>query len=248
MPIRVGDTDLAVVSLRDISAEKRREVLERIFFHDVANTALGIMAVAELMGRQHPEAKSDTEYREDLRRLSRQIMEEIVAQRQLLEAERGDLVSNPEEVVVADVLDEVVSFYRHHPLTGGRRLRVERVPSGQIVTDAALLRRVLGNLVKNALEATPEGGTVTLGAEERGDEVACWVHNSAAIPEEVQQQLFHRSFSTRGGTGRGVGLHSVKLLTERYLGGRVTFTSTERGGTTFTVTLPQAPAGNAVGR
>lgn len=47
-----------------------------------------------------------------------------------------------------------------------------------------------------------------------------------------------RSFRTQGGTGRGIGTSSVKLLTEQYLRGTVSFASEPRRGTTFAVTLP----------
>jgi signal transduction histidine kinase len=50
--------------------------------------------------------------------------------------------------------------------------------------------------------------------------------------------MFQRSFTTKEGGGRGIGAYSVKLLTERYLGGWVTFSSSREVGTTFTVTLP----------
>ena len=242
VPVVVAGTRLVVLSLRDISDEKRRAVLQRVFFHDVANTAMSILALSELMGRPGGQGRSDEEYRADLRRLSHQIMEEITSQRQLLAAERGDLTATLSSVPASAVWEGVLSFYRHHELSHGRQLPLPAgAPDTTVVTDAALLRRTLGNLVKNALEATPAGGTVTVGAEERGQEIAFWVHNPTVMAEEVQQQLFHRSYSTHPGPGRGIGLHSVKLITERYLGGRVTFSSTEPEGTTFTVTLPQAP-------
>jgi sensor histidine kinase regulating citrate/malate metabolism len=53
-------------------------------------------------------------------------------------------------------------------------------------------------------------------------------------------QVFQRSFSTKG-RGRGIGTDSVRLLTEKYLEGRVAFTSTANTGTTFEVTLPYSP-------
>jgi sensor histidine kinase regulating citrate/malate metabolism len=53
------------------------------------------------------------------------------------------------------------------------------------------------------------------------------------MPPEVQLQIFQRSFSTKG-KGRGVGTYSMKLLTERYLGGKLAFTSAAGEGTTFT--------------
>ena len=71
----------------------------------------------------------------------------------------------------------------------------------------------------------------------KGDEVEFWVHNQGHMPRKVQLQVFQRSFSTKG-AGRGIGTYSVKLLTERYLGGRVTFTSEPQAGTTFRIRLP----------
>jgi sensor histidine kinase regulating citrate/malate metabolism len=51
-------------------------------------------------------------------------------------------------------------------------------------------------------------------------------------------QIFQRSFSTKG-TGRGIGTYSVKLLTEKYLQGEVSFISTKEFGTTFYITIPK---------
>lgn len=79
---------------------------------------------------------------------------------------------------------------------------------------------------------------MTLSVRTSAAEVSFSVHNPGPIPEEVQAQLFQRSFSTKEGRGRGIGLYSVKLLTERYLGGSVNFHSSPEAGTTFTVTLP----------
>ncbi|CAG0934623.1 partial Sensor protein DivL, partial [Rhodocyclaceae bacterium] len=102
-----------------------------------------------------------------------------------------------------------------------------------------ILRRILGNLVKNALEATPRGGTVTLSCTDDGGRVIFGVTNPGVMPEEVQLQIFQRSFSTKAGTGRGIGTYSVKLFGERYLKGKVAFTSREPEGTTFTLSIPK---------
>ena len=104
-------------------------------------------------------------------------------------------------------------------------------------TDERLLKRIIGNLIKNALEAVPEQSTVTIGCRRREDEVQFWVHNPSVIPFDAQLQMFQRSFSTKG-TGRGLGTYSVKLFTERYLRGRATFVSNQDDGTRFTITIP----------
>ena len=105
------------------------------------------------------------------------------------------------------------------------------------MTDPRLLTRVLGNLVKNAAEASERGQTVTLGCRLGGLKLTFWVHNIGVMTREVQLQVFQRSFTTKG-AGRGLGTYSVKLLTERCLEGAVAFESSEEAGTTFRVILP----------
>lgn len=111
-------------------------------------------------------------------------------------------------------------------------------PDEALWTDPQLLLRILGNMVKNALEGTAPGQTVRLSCARRDGNVVFTVHNPGVMPPEVQLQMFQRSFSTKSQAGRGIGTYSMKLLGERYLGGTVDFTSRAPDGTTFTLTLP----------
>ena len=77
----------------------------------------------------------------------------------------------------------------------------------------------------------PAGAPVKAGGMERR-------LNPGFIPEPSQLQVFQRSFSTKG-RGRGIGTYSMKMLTEEYLGGAISFRSSEREGTTFNVILPR---------
>jgi sensor histidine kinase regulating citrate/malate metabolism len=92
-------------------------------------------------------------------------------------------------------------------------------------------------MVKNALEASDSGQTVTLSCGVEGNCVWFEVHNPAFMPRNVQLQIFQRSFSTKG-DGRGLGTYSIKLLTEQYLGGSVSFASSPEAGTAFRVFYP----------
>ena len=93
-------------------------------------------------------------------------------------------------------------------------------------------------MVKNALEATPEGGVVKAWVEQRPEGCELRVWNAGAIARDTAIQIFKRSFTTKAGRGRGLGTFSMKLFGERYLGGVVGFTSTEDKGTTFFIRLP----------
>ncbi len=237
-PVMVDDIPLTVCVLQDISAEKRRGVLERVFFHDVLNTVGGIRGIASLLAvKDRLDAANEALYKHWMLELSERLIEEINHQRKLLAAERGEFKPDLSMVSLRELMEEVHALYVHHDIAVDRILQLEPVPDGTIISDGAILRRILGNLVKNALEATDKGGTVTFSCQDGGDAVTFSVHNSGAMPQEVQLQLFQRSFSTKGGDGRGIGTYSVKLFGERYLKGKVDFVSREPEGTTFRLTV-----------
>ncbi len=228
---------LALVVAVDISDEKRRKVLERIFFHDILNTAGAISGLAELLVEG---ILTLDEAKDDLIETARVLVDEIRSQRELLAAENNELSVHPTPLHSRQFLEAVVLTYRNTPLGREREILIAAGLCETIFySDERLLGRVLGNLVKNALEATPAGGAVTLGCTVQGEEISFWCNNSGLIPRETQLQIFNRSFSTKE-PGRGIGTYSVKLLTERYLKGRVAFVSNADDGTTFTVTYPLA--------
>ena len=92
------------------------------------------------------------------------------------------------------------------------------------------------NMLKNALEASSNNDIITIGCKQTGKRIRFYVHNPKVIDEDVQLQIFQRSFSTKS-IDRGLGTYSMKLLGERYLNGKVYFESNESEGTTFNFDL-----------
>jgi signal transduction histidine kinase len=232
--------DFIILGLENLASEKRRHVLERTFFHDLLNSCGGMQGLAELLADPDNDDATEIELKQDLRRLSTVVIEQIVSQRQLLAAERGELSLHVRPVDLRTFLEEVVSLYRHHEVAQGRALRLEMAGAGVLPTDTAILGRVVGNLVKNALEATSVGGEVVVRCEPGIETSVISVRNPGLIPRAVQLQIFQRSFSTKGGEGRGIGTYSVRLFAEQYLLGRVGFESTGESGTVFELTLPHS--------
>jgi len=246
--VDIDGKDYTVVSLRDISSEKRRQALERIFFHDILNTLSALSNWTHLLNNSSGERLDRA--RERVSRLVGQLEREIQLQRTLLEAEQGTL--RPHRVAVAPtaLLADLRGTFADTQVARQRTLTVEDgCPGVELVTDPVLLGRVLTNMVKNALEATPVGGQVRLWCErENGpnrdgepaanDALAFHVHNPGEIPPAVAARVFQRSFSTKAGTGHGLGTYSMKLLGERYLGGKVSFTTSAAAGTLFSIRLP----------
>ena len=235
-PLVLDDEVFTLFTVVDTSHEKRREALERIFFHDILNTAGGLKGSAELIR----EAKSEelNEFQDIILRLSNDLIEEIQAQRQLAAAEKEELAVHPSDFGTDEILEEIAELYMGHEVTRGRHIRIDdKIYKGILITDRALLRRVIGNMTKNALEASKLGETVTLGCEADDQGAAFWVHNPGFIPPKIQLQIFQRSFSTKG-SGRGLGTYSIKLLSERYLKGHASFGTSPEQGTVFKVVCP----------
>ncbi len=236
-PYETDGNRYTLLTVQDASDEKRRRALERVFFHDVTNIAGGLAGLAAVL-RAAKTPEEQQEMLDAMEHSARSLLDEIAAQRQLAEAESGDLQAEAREVASRSMLQEVAETLRFHRVGEGRTIRVAPEASDfACSTDPTLLRRVLINLAKNALEASARGETVTLDCTTDADTAVFRVHNPGVIPAEVRHQLFQRSFSTKG-TGRGLGTYSVRLLTDRYLGGTVSFTSDERDGTFFSVRVP----------
>ncbi len=234
-PFIVDKEKYCLVILSDIGDEKRRRVLERIFFHDVMNVAGNISNIAKLL---KAEILSTKEMIELLNVSADELMEEIRSQKQLLDAENNDLQLNISQISSLSILRKVVSAFSAHEVANDKKIIInEDACDFSFVSDATLLFRAIGNLAKNALEASAGGETVTMNCGRDSSTFWFSCHNSSVIPEKIQLQIFQRSFSTKG-SNRGIGTYSVKLIAEKYLGAKVSFVSTPGAGTVFKLEFP----------
>ncbi|WP_372773356.1 ATP-binding protein [Mangrovibacterium sp.] len=228
--------DYMVVSINDITDKKRRDLLERIFFHDVINMAGSLSGILGLMKQGIDDTEED--FLEAAHSLSEQIIEEIKAQQQMLKAETGELKVEPGEIQMADFMNEIRDKIKYSQAAFDRNINVvDNSFNVCFVSDRVLLTRVIFNMAKNALEAIDRGGEIKIQAFGDRERVRIEVHNDSYIEADVQNQLFQRSYSTKG-QDRGVGTYSMKLLGEKYLKGKVDFSSVSEKGTTFFIEIP----------
>lgn len=238
-PFVIGNQTYTIFAMQDIGDKKRRRVLERLFFHDIMNTAVGMRALSELLPNVPKTEVAEVD--KMINTGANSLVMEINSQKELMAIESNELVPKLAPVNIAELFQTIGAIYQNHDSAKGKHLIFRPVdPQISINTDATLLGRVLSNMTKNALEASAPGDAVTIGFERLNvKEARLSVHNPAVIPREVQLQIFQRSFSTRG-EGRGLGTYSIKLITERYLNGSAGFTSNKGEGTLFYINLPLA--------
>ncbi len=117
--------------------------------------------------------------------------------------------------------------------------------AGSLVTDPALLRQIVINLLSNALDAVDKNGHVTLAAKAAGDDVLITISDTGhGIAPDDLRRIFEPFYTTKGrGKGTGLGLAICRQLTAA-LGGNISVKSKPGEGSTFFVRLPKqgAPA------
>jgi signal transduction histidine kinase len=237
-PLTLDGELYTLFAVTDISHEKRRQALERVFFHDLMNTAAALRISLGLLGKAGPEQMDKV--KDQIERGVSFLLEQVRSQRDLAAAENLELAVHRTELTSGALLQGLIESWRLYEKT--RACPVELQPDWaniRFTSDPTLLSRILTNMVKNAVEASPKGARVTVACVQADDGVEFRVHNAGVMAPDVQAQIFQRSFSTKG-IGRGLGAYSMKLLGERYLKAEISFTSSQAEGTVFRIRCPLA--------
>jgi signal transduction histidine kinase len=240
---RLRETDTSLI--RQVLREERLGLLgsaAAAIVHDLRNPIGVVHGAATLL------AGSETDPRRTrmlglIRRSVDRVLEMV---REILDFSAGETRLAPERVSVPALLARVEEEVLFGLASRGVRLETRIDCGGDVMADVHRLLRVFENLVRNALEAMPDGGTLTLAAELRGGEVAFRVADTGrGIPEELQATVFEPFASYAKVSGTGLGMAIVKSIVEAH-GGRIRVESRVGAGTAFEFTLPAAredPAG-----
>ncbi|BCS54603.1 ATP-binding protein [Geobacter sp. SVR] len=236
-PVAVQGQDLLFLFMQDITDREWRTALEQVFFHDINNIISGLLATSFVVERRL--ADEHQAVAKPLKLLLTRLYREIKLQKLLSNANRIDYKPDLQTLELSTVIDEIAHFFASNPVAVGKILKLPDDVAGlTLKSDLTILYRVLVNMLKNAFEATEEAGEVRLSFEDDGCGKIFTVWSERYVPEEVSQRLFKRHFSTKNGTGRGFGTYSMKLLAERFLKGKIGFSSSPETGTLFTLNIP----------
>lgn len=160
----------------------------------------------------------------------------------LLKFSRASRKEEFESTNLNQVLEETMVFIKHHVEKSKVNLEEKLNPSlPQVEGHPSQLQQVFTNLILNAIQAMPDGGTLTIGTvfdqDKKTVEIA-FADTGVGIPEENLDKIFEPFFSTKKvGEGTGLGL-SVSYGLIKSHGGEIKVVSELKKGTTFTVILP----------
>jgi signal transduction histidine kinase len=208
--------------------------------HDFNNVLAVVIGRAQLLQRQVESA----DLRRQLEIIERVAQDGAQTVRRIQEFSRMRRTRPWQRVDLAEVVREVVEATRPRwsdqaqarGVTYAMRLDLPPVPA--VIGDAAELRECFLNLLFNALDAMPQGGSLTFSTRVDGDRVVCVVTDTGVgMSEEVRQRCFEPFFTTKAEQGTGLGLSIAYGIVTRH-GGEIEVWSRPGEGSRFTVRLP----------
>jgi PAS domain S-box-containing protein len=219
-----------------------REEVERIGRHDIKTPLNSIVAVPRLLREERKLGPEADELLSIVERAGYRILSMVNLSLDLYKMEQGTYVFRPDAVDLADLLGKIGADVRMHAASKQVRLKVDVAAAPYAWAEELLCYSLLANLLKNAVEASPEGGVVTVAAQagERG--VVLRIHNRGVVPEAVRGNFFQK-YSTLGkASGTGLGTYSARLMA-RVQDGDIEMETSQANGTTLSIHLRAAPAG-----
>ena len=236
--------------LRDISERKKldtlREDLTSMVYHDLRSPLANVVSSLDVFGSLLPD-DSDPAFRsllniamrstERIQRLTNSLLD-----MNRLEAGQPvvNLFATSPHLIASDAVDAIL------PVSENKGIQLNLAVSNglpPVLVDADMIRRVLSNLLENAVKFTPPGGTITVGAAEDGEFIRLWVQDTGSgIPVAERERIFDKYTRLRekeSPKGFGLGLAYCRLAVEGH-GGRIWVEGQQGEGARFCFTLPQA--------
>lgn len=241
VPLDYGGKHGALVYLRDISARKRLENLradmERIARHDLKTPLNAVINLPELLMEEHNLTPEQVTRLGMIRDAGLRMLEQIDQSLTLYRIETGSYVLSPRPVDLAQLILQVAGDL--DGLSKARRapILVDAWPRAVTASgDALLCRTMFANLMKNAVEASPQDAEVQVSLKTSGGRAVVAVRNHGAVPAELRGRFFDKDATGGKEGGSGLGTYSARLSAEAQ-GGSIAMETGEEG-TTVTVELP----------
>ena len=230
-PLVINDKKYVAVSIHDLKFQKTKLDFDKIFFHDIINTLQLLMGAIDSL--KHDNSSKNTEDNiTAVDTITKNLVFEIKSHRALSQIQENEFKLQVSKFNLIDLIKDIIAQFQSKYLN--YKIIYEGIDEITIQSDKTVLRRILVNLLKNAIEASSESDPVRIQVM-LGEKIKIWVKNKSEIPKNVLPFVFQQPVSSKG-PDRGYGTYSVKLLTD-VLGGKISFTSSPEKGTEFILEL-----------
>ena len=225
----------------ELDGKTHVERVTQLLAHELKSPIAAVQGAAELLEDEHDPTKRirlERNIRQEALRLQK-IVEGVL---ELARAENRDSPPTREPLDMVTLLEEAVSLRESRLAEKTLRIRADLPASTSLQGDRFLLQQALLNLLDNAIDFSPSGGTIHVHLSRVDDQLELRVRDEGAgIPDYAYSRLFERFYSTprpdTGQRGTGLGLNLVEQAA-RLHGGTITLTNHPDGGAEAVLSLP----------
>ncbi|MFO7728580.1 MAG: PAS domain S-box protein [Desulfonatronovibrio sp.] len=245
--IEAGEINGAVVMMADITERKQLEQLkedvERITRHDLKAPLDGIIGLPQLLLSEETLNKEQKELIGHIQHAGNRMLNMINTSLSLYQMEKGEYKFCPGSIDLVPIIQDIQKDLSKLCSSYQNNISVFLAGSKDITTfvvsgEKLLCYTMLSNLIKNAVESTPQGERVHIQLEEaEPNQAKITIHNPGMIPEQIQEKLGQKYVTCGKKKGTGLGVYSVRL-TVRTMNGSLNWSSSKESGTFFIVYLP----------
>lgn len=234
------------IVVQDITERKQeeefREHVERIIQHDIKGPLINLFNLAQLV-RSGVDDDSMLQAFPQIILGIRQVIHLINSAEPLRQMERGEYTPTREPVEIYQILDTVKESLA--VLSSQNQVGIVLQATAldcspgkpRLCGEAFLFEDMLMNLVKNAVEASPKEGLVTITCKTEPGALRVAIHNAGAVPQAIRDRFFEKYATAGKAFGTGLGTYSAQLIAKAH-GGRIELATSEAEGTRVTVVLP----------
>ncbi len=235
-----------VSALSDITAQREmeglREDVERITRHDLKSPLSAVISMPQLILEEGGLSETQEQFLHMIHDSGQRILEMVNRSLDIYKMERGAYQLQPGAVDLRKVARRIVQDMKHQAQQSLVEVLLypeqQNAASGwQARGEEMLCYSLLANLLRNAIEATPQGGRVTLQLSSDNSQCVTTIHNPLPVPSEVRDTFFQKYATFGKQKGTGLGTYSARLMAQTMQGSLDMETDAETG-TTLTLRLP----------
>ena len=206
-----------------------REHVERLACHDLRAPLGQIASITGALRSVHRSASEEDALLSTLETTARRAMRMVKLAVDFYPLEEGRFEFVPEPVDMVELVQRVCDTLELQ--AASKRLSFVRYPESDELwaqADVVLCETILENLLKNAIEAAPEGSRITVRISD-GSKVRVSIHNEGSVPLKVRENFFHKYSTADKVGGTGLGTYSAQLMARAQFGNVRMSTSEEKG-------------------
>ncbi len=246
--INIGDGEYLQWIIHDVSERKNldklRDELSAMIYHDLRSPLSNVFSSLEMLEVALPDEASDSAKQlvQIAMRSTQRVQRLISSLLDINRLENGQNITHQDMGTIENVVQEAFEAVRVNAESKDIRL-FDDIPANipELWIDYDMIKRVMINLLENAIKFTPAGGNIHIGAENRHNEIAVWVDDDGpGIPGEAQQFIFDKYVhlnKEKFPKGIGLGLAFCRMAVQAH-GGQIWVEADQKAGSRFIFTIP----------